>query len=122
MKKIWKVLVILAAIIAAGVYYYVIRAKGADGKIYAAAGGRLITGKKGSGTESTGAIPSGALIEQSGLKGYSVGGACVSEKHAGFVVNKGNATANDVIKLIEHIKQTVKNDSGVELECEIKFV
>jgi len=64
----------------------------------------------------------GALIEQSGLKGYSVGGACVSEKHAGFVVNKGNATANDVMKLIEYIKQTVKKDSGVELECEIKFV
>lgn len=64
----------------------------------------------------------GALIEQSGLKGYSVGGACVSEKHAGFVVNKDGATAKDVLDLVEHIKQTVKQDSGVELECEIKFI
>ena len=64
----------------------------------------------------------GALIEQSGLKGYSVGGACVSEKHAGFVVNKGGATAKDVLDLVNHIKKTVKNDSGVELECEIKFI
>lgn len=64
----------------------------------------------------------GALIEQSGLKGYSIGGACVSEKHAGFVVNKGTATAKDVLDLVEHIKKTVKNDSGVELECEIKFI
>ena len=64
----------------------------------------------------------GALIEQSGLKGHSVGGACVSEKHAGFVVNKGGATAKDVLDLVEHIKNTVKADSGVELECEIKFI
>ena len=64
----------------------------------------------------------GALIEKSGLKGFSVGGACVSEKHAGFVVNKGNATATDVITLIDHIKKTVKNDSGIELECEVKFI
>ncbi len=64
----------------------------------------------------------GALIEKSGLKGFSVGGACVSEKHAGFVVNKGDATATDVINLINHVKKTVKNDSGIELECEIKFI
>ncbi len=64
----------------------------------------------------------GVLIEKSGLKGFSVGGACVSEKHAGFVVNKGNATATDVIALIDHIKKTVKNDSGIELECEVKFI
>ncbi len=64
----------------------------------------------------------GALIEKSGLKGFSVGGACVSEKHAGFVVNKGEATAKDVINLIDHIKKTVKKDSGIELECEIKFI
>ncbi len=64
----------------------------------------------------------GALIEQSGLKGCSIGGASVSEKHAGFVVNKGGATAKDVLELVEHIKKTVKSDSGVELECEIKFI
>ena len=64
----------------------------------------------------------GALIEQSGLKGYSVGDASVSEKHAGFVINKGNATAKDVSDLIEHIKRTVKNDSGIELECEVRFI
>lgn len=64
----------------------------------------------------------GTLIEQSGLKGYSIGGACVSEKHAGFVVNKGGATSKDVLKLVEHIKKTVKANSGVELECEIKFI
>lgn len=64
----------------------------------------------------------GALIEKSGLKGFSVGGACVSEKHAGFVVNKGDATAKDVLDLVNHIKKTVKEDSGIELECEIKFV
>ena len=64
----------------------------------------------------------GALIEKSGLKGFSIGGACVSEKHAGFVVNKGDATAKDVLNLIDHIKKTVKKDSGIELECEIKFI
>lgn len=63
----------------------------------------------------------GALIEQSGLKGVCVGGAQVSEKHAGFVINKGNATASDVVNLIEYIKKKVKEDSGVELEPEIKF-
>lgn len=64
----------------------------------------------------------GTLIEKSGLKGFSIGGACVSEKHAGFVVNKGDATAKDVLNLIEHIKKTVKNNSGIELECEVKFI
>ncbi len=63
----------------------------------------------------------GALIEQSGLKGYSVGGAEVSVKHAGFVINKGNATCDDVLKLIEHIKATVMNNFGVELETEVIY-
>ncbi len=63
----------------------------------------------------------GALIEQSGLKGFSVGGAQVSEKHAGFVINKGNATAQDVLELIDYIKKKVKEDSGVELEPEVKI-
>ncbi|MBQ8782922.1 MAG: UDP-N-acetylmuramate dehydrogenase [Clostridia bacterium] len=63
----------------------------------------------------------GALIEQSGLKGVSVGGAQVSEKHAGFVINKGNATAKDVMALVELIQKKVKEDSGVDLEPEIKI-
>ncbi len=61
----------------------------------------------------------GALIEQCGLKGFSVGGASVSQKHAGFIINKGGATADDVKKLIEHIQSTVLRETGVLLECEI---
>ena len=63
-----------------------------------------------------------ALIEECGLKGVSVGGAQVSEKHSGFVINTGNATASDVLELIEHIKQTVFMQKGVTLECEIKVI
>ena len=62
----------------------------------------------------------GTLIESCGLKGYSVGGAMVSPKHAGFIVNTGNASAEDVSKLIAHIKKTVYDNSGINLECEIK--
>ena len=61
----------------------------------------------------------GALIEKSGLKGFSIGGAQVSEKHAGFVVNKGNATCNDVVLLMSHIVKTVQEQHGVTLEPEI---
>lgn len=61
----------------------------------------------------------GALIEQCGLKGFSVGGACVSQKHAGFIVNNGGATADDVKRLINHIQETVLKETGVSLECEI---
>lgn len=64
----------------------------------------------------------GALIEQNNLKGVSVGGAQVSEKHAGFVINKGNATCDDVLALIEKIKETVKLANNVELEPEVIFV
>lgn len=64
----------------------------------------------------------GALIEQSGLKGVSVGGAMVSEKHAGFIINYDNATTTDVINLIRHCQKTVKDNFGVELETEIRFV
>lgn len=63
----------------------------------------------------------GALIEQSGLKGHTIGGAQVSEKHAGFIVNRGDATCEDVKKLIEYIKEKVYKDSGVTLECEVMF-
>lgn len=64
----------------------------------------------------------GALIEQNNLKGVSVGGAQVSQKHAGFVINTGNATCDDVINLIKKIKDTVKQADGVELEPEVIFV
>lgn len=62
----------------------------------------------------------GKLIEDAGLRGYSVGGAQVSEKHCGFVINKGGATAADIMALCEHIKKTVKDASGFELEMEVK--
>lgn len=64
----------------------------------------------------------GALIEQSGLKGYQIGGAQVSEKHAGFIINTGNATAKDVLDLIEHIKKVVFENFGVMLEPEVKMI
>lgn len=64
----------------------------------------------------------GKLIQDSGLMGYTVGGAQVSEKHAGFVVNCGGATAKDVTELIEYIKNTVKEKSGVELVPEIRLI
>lgn len=63
----------------------------------------------------------GALIEQSGLKGVSVGGAQVSEKHAGFVINRGDATGDDVIALIELVKATVYEKTGVRLETEVQI-
>ncbi len=64
----------------------------------------------------------GALIQESGLMGYTVGGAQVSEKHAGFVINKNKATATDVIKLISDIQKKVYEDSGVMLETEVKIL
>ncbi len=64
----------------------------------------------------------GALIEKNNLKGFSVGGAKVSEKHAGFVINYDNATCEDVRKLIDSIKETVLKNDGVELEPEVIFV
>ncbi len=64
----------------------------------------------------------GKLIEDSGLKGYTVGGAQVSEKHAGFIINIGGAKAKDVMDLIEYIKETVYKKHGVNLECEVKII
>ena len=64
----------------------------------------------------------GKLIEDCGLKGLTVGGAQVSEKHAGFIVNIGGATCEDVKRLIEQIQTTVLQQTGVELECEIRFL
>ena len=64
----------------------------------------------------------GALIEKCGLKGKRVGGAEVSEKHAGFIVNKGNATCGDILALIELVKQEVYEKTGYTLEPEVRFV
>ena len=61
----------------------------------------------------------GALIEQCGLKGKSIGGAEVSEKHSGFVINKNNATSKDILDLIKFVSETVKNETGVTLEPEV---
>lgn len=63
-----------------------------------------------------------ALIEQAGLKGYAIGGAQVSEKHAGFVVNRGGATFDDVLRLIDHIRTEVLRTSGIALETEVKII
>ena len=62
----------------------------------------------------------GALIEECGLKGKSFGDAMVSPKHSGFIINTGNASAKDVIRLIRFIQEKVYNKFGVKLECEIK--
>ena len=62
------------------------------------------------------------LIEQAGLKGKRVGDAQISEKHANFIINLGNAKAEDVVKLIDLVKRTVYQNSGVLLELEVKMI
>ncbi|MCX8081815.1 MAG: UDP-N-acetylmuramate dehydrogenase [bacterium] len=64
----------------------------------------------------------GKLIEDCGLKGYSIGGACISEKHANFIINKGSATSEDIYKLICTVKERVKKMYNIELETEIKII
>lgn len=64
----------------------------------------------------------GALIQQCGLKGFTVGGAQVSEKHAGFVINIGNATCADLMALCEQVQQRVYEETGVHLEREVKLI
>lgn len=64
----------------------------------------------------------GKLIQDAGLRGYSVGGAQVSEKHCGFVINKGNATAADVLQLIKDVQDEVYNQFQVKLEPEVKMI
>ena len=64
----------------------------------------------------------GTLIEECGLKGRRIGGAAVSEKHAGFIVNEGGATCDDVRRLIALIQETVLSRTGVRLECEVKMI
>lgn len=64
----------------------------------------------------------GKLIEDSGLRGFRVGGAQVSEMHCGFIVNADNATAEEVINLISHVQRTVKDKFGVQLEREVRII
>jgi UDP-N-acetylmuramate dehydrogenase len=64
----------------------------------------------------------GKLIQESGLQGKGFGGAEVSTKHAGFIVNKNNATANDYIQTIEMVKSAVREKFGIDLELEVKIV
>ena len=63
-----------------------------------------------------------ALIEQCGLKGLSVGGAQVSTKHCGFIINRDHATFEDVRNLIDEVKKRVLAEKGVHLECEVKIL
>lgn len=62
------------------------------------------------------------LIDECGLKGYKIGDAEVSKKHAGFIVNTGNATAQDVLDLIEHVKNTVYNKTNNLIELEVQII
>jgi UDP-N-acetylmuramate dehydrogenase len=64
----------------------------------------------------------GRLIEQAGLKGKRIGGAVVSEKHANFIVNTGKATAADIEALIDEVRGTVHERTGVRLEPEVRIV
>ncbi|SMM98127.1 UDP-N-acetylenolpyruvoylglucosamine reductase [uncultured Candidatus Thioglobus sp.] len=62
------------------------------------------------------------LIEESGLKGFCIGGACVSDKHANFIINQNNASASDIENLIIHIQQTVKSTFDIKLEMEVVII
>lgn len=62
------------------------------------------------------------LIDDAGLKGYKIGGAEVSTKHAGFIINSGNATSQDILDLIEHVKNVIKEKYNVEIHEEIKII
>jgi UDP-N-acetylmuramate dehydrogenase len=64
----------------------------------------------------------GMLVDNCGLRGTKIGGAQVSDKHCGFIVNTGNATAEDIISLIKHVQETVYKNSGIWLELEVKIV
>jgi UDP-N-acetylmuramate dehydrogenase len=64
----------------------------------------------------------GRLVEAAGLKGYRIGGAAVSDKHANFIINDGSASAADIEALIEHVRREVARLTGVELETEVRIV
>lgn len=65
---------------------------------------------------------SAKLIDECGLKGYKIGGAQVSDKHAGFIVNTGNATAKDILDLIQYVKEVVHDKCGKKLETEVRII
>lgn len=69
--------------------------------------------------KNPGGNSAGKLIEDSGLKGFQIGGAAVSDIHANFIINKKNASFHDALKLIDHIKRTVKEKQGVQLQEEV---
>lgn len=81
-------------------------------------------GKKSAGCmfRNSEAAPAGALIDQCGLKGMCVGGAKVSELHANFIINEGDGSAEDVIRLANMIQQKVKDKTGIKLEKEVRFI
>ena len=62
------------------------------------------------------------MIDEAGLKGYSVGGAQISEKHAGFIINRKNATCRDIKELVDTVKSVIKDKEGIDIECEIRFI
>lgn len=64
----------------------------------------------------------GTLIEKCGLKGYSIGGAVVSTKHANFILNENNATSSDIYNLIQHVIKEVKSQTGITLEPEVRLI
>ena len=67
-------------------------------------------------------VGAGYYIDKLGLKGFSIGGACVSDKHAGFIINTGGATADDYLKLVDYVKSAVYSAFGIELEEEIEII
>ncbi len=67
-------------------------------------------------------IPSGKLIDSCGLKGFSIGAAQVSPHHANFVINRGGATAEDVRRVIEHVRETVRRKTGHLLQLEVRLI
>ena len=62
------------------------------------------------------------LIEACGLKGFTIGRACISEKHANFIINTGGANAADIEALINHVQQTVRVQTGIELIAEVRII
>src|SRR6266576_402434 len=73
-------------------------------------------------TNPSGTKSAGMLIDECGLKGFSIGGAQVSTQHANYIINKGTATASDVLKVIEHLRKTVAKKTGITLELECKII
>jgi UDP-N-acetylenolpyruvoylglucosamine reductase len=72
--------------------------------------------------KNPGAMPAGKLIDELGLKGLRVGGAVVSQEHGNFIINEGNATAKDVLELIEMIRERVHAEREIELETEVEII